>query len=161
MSTHSVADRRPLRTTRLVARARRVRRRMDAGLLRLDTGREYRHGQAFVTPYGGGVLNAVVRVKLQPAYLRGIAEMARLRGASTVVVGIQPDVAYAMVELGTGVLFAVAAWHLGLSWELPAFLYLAAISVALAMIDIDVHRQNRHRRSPLPNLVQRRPQYPV
>jgi rsbT antagonist protein RsbS len=35
--------------------------------------------------------------------LRAIAEMARLRGASTVVVGIQPDVAYAMVALGTGV----------------------------------------------------------
>ena len=32
--------------------------------------------------------------------LRAIAEMARLRGATTVVVGIQPDVAYAMVRLG-------------------------------------------------------------
>ncbi|MGY1636001.1 STAS domain-containing protein [Geodermatophilus sp. SYSU D00742] len=32
--------------------------------------------------------------------LRDIAEMARLRGALTVIVGIQPDVAYAMVELG-------------------------------------------------------------
>lgn len=32
--------------------------------------------------------------------LRGIAEMARLRGAVTVVVGIQSDVAYAMVRLG-------------------------------------------------------------
>lgn len=32
--------------------------------------------------------------------LRGIAEMARLRGAVTVIVGIQPDVAYAMVRLG-------------------------------------------------------------
>jgi rsbT antagonist protein RsbS len=32
--------------------------------------------------------------------LRGIAEMARLRGAVTVVVGIQPDVAFAMVRLG-------------------------------------------------------------
>jgi rsbT antagonist protein RsbS len=32
--------------------------------------------------------------------LRDIAEMARLRGAVTVIVGIQPDVAYAMVELG-------------------------------------------------------------
>ena len=32
--------------------------------------------------------------------LRGIAEMARLRGAVTVVVGIQPDVAYSMVRLG-------------------------------------------------------------
>jgi rsbT antagonist protein RsbS len=32
--------------------------------------------------------------------LRAIAEMARLRGAVTVVVGIQPDVAFAMVRLG-------------------------------------------------------------
>jgi rsbT antagonist protein RsbS len=32
--------------------------------------------------------------------LRNIAEMARLRGAMTVIVGIQPDVAFAMVELG-------------------------------------------------------------
>ena len=32
--------------------------------------------------------------------LRSIAEMARLRGAETVIVGIQPDVALAMVELG-------------------------------------------------------------
>ena len=35
--------------------------------------------------------------------LRTIAEMARLRGAVTVVVGIQPEVAYAMVQLGMGV----------------------------------------------------------
>jgi rsbT antagonist protein RsbS len=34
--------------------------------------------------------------------LRRIAEMARLRGATTVIVGIQPDVAMAMVRLGTG-----------------------------------------------------------
>ena len=32
--------------------------------------------------------------------LRAIAEMARLRGAVTVVVGIQPDVAFAIVSLG-------------------------------------------------------------
>jgi rsbT antagonist protein RsbS len=32
--------------------------------------------------------------------LRNMGEMARLRGAATVVVGIQPDVAFAMVELG-------------------------------------------------------------
>jgi rsbT antagonist protein RsbS len=32
--------------------------------------------------------------------LRNIAEMARLRGAVTTIVGIQPDVAFAMVELG-------------------------------------------------------------
>jgi rsbT antagonist protein RsbS len=34
--------------------------------------------------------------------LRDIAEMARLRGALTVIVGIQPDVAFAMVALGMG-----------------------------------------------------------
>ena len=32
--------------------------------------------------------------------LRMIAEMVRLRGAETVIVGIQPDVAFAMVQLG-------------------------------------------------------------
>jgi rsbT antagonist protein RsbS len=32
--------------------------------------------------------------------LRSIAYIARLRGAHTVVVGIQPDVAFAMVQLG-------------------------------------------------------------
>lgn len=47
---------------------------------------------------------------------------------------------YPLVEAGTAVLFVVAALRFGWSWELPAFLYLAAITVALAMIDIDVHR---------------------
>jgi rsbT antagonist protein RsbS len=32
--------------------------------------------------------------------LRGIAHMIRLRGAETVIVGIQPEVAFAMVRLG-------------------------------------------------------------
>ncbi|HET7754786.1 MAG TPA: STAS domain-containing protein [Anaeromyxobacteraceae bacterium] len=32
--------------------------------------------------------------------IRGIAYTAKLRGARTVVVGIQPDVAFAMVQLG-------------------------------------------------------------
>jgi leader peptidase (prepilin peptidase)/N-methyltransferase len=47
---------------------------------------------------------------------------------------------YPLVEAGTAVLFVVAALRFGFSWELPAFLYLAAITVALTMIDIDVHR---------------------
>jgi len=34
--------------------------------------------------------------------LRTLAEMARLRGAETVIVGIQPDVAFSMVSLGLG-----------------------------------------------------------
>ena len=32
--------------------------------------------------------------------LRGIAQATKLRGADTVIVGIQPEVAYAMVQLG-------------------------------------------------------------
>lgn len=32
--------------------------------------------------------------------LRGIAETTKLRGAETVIVGIQPEVAFAMVQLG-------------------------------------------------------------
>ncbi len=34
--------------------------------------------------------------------LRDIGEMARLRGAVLVIVGIQPEVAFAMVQLGMG-----------------------------------------------------------
>lgn len=50
---------------------------------------------------------------------------------------------YPLVEAGTAVLFAgSAAWALGASSVplLPALLYLVAIGVALALIDIDVHR---------------------
>jgi rsbT antagonist protein RsbS len=44
--------------------------------------------------------------------LRNIAEMARLRGAVTVIVGIQPEVAFAMVELGMSDVFAHTALDL-------------------------------------------------
>lgn len=47
---------------------------------------------------------------------------------------------YPAVELLTGVLFALTALRSGASWELPAFLYLAAICVALTWIDVDVRR---------------------
>jgi leader peptidase (prepilin peptidase)/N-methyltransferase len=47
---------------------------------------------------------------------------------------------YPAVELATAVLFAVMAVRFGVSAQLPAYLYLAAISVALTMIDIDVRR---------------------
>ena len=47
---------------------------------------------------------------------------------------------YPLVEAGTAVTFAVVAGYFGATWQLPAFLYLAAISIALALIDIDVHR---------------------
>ena len=44
--------------------------------------------------------------------LRDIAVMARLRGAVTVIVGIQPDVAFAMVELGMDIGRVVTALDL-------------------------------------------------
>ncbi|TAK69553.1 MAG: prepilin peptidase [Actinomycetota bacterium] len=47
---------------------------------------------------------------------------------------------YPLVELGTGALFGLLAWHFGASWALPAFLYLAAAGTALAVIDLDVRR---------------------
>jgi leader peptidase (prepilin peptidase)/N-methyltransferase len=50
------------------------------------------------------------------------------------------SVRYPLVELGTGLLFAAVAWWCGLAWQLPAFLYLAAIAVALSAIDLDVKR---------------------
>jgi len=47
---------------------------------------------------------------------------------------------YPLVELATGVLFAVTALLTGLTWLLPAMLYLVAIGIALALIDIDTKR---------------------
>ncbi len=47
---------------------------------------------------------------------------------------------YPLVEGGTGALFALVGALVGPSWQLPALLYLAAISVALTLIDLDVHR---------------------
>lgn len=47
---------------------------------------------------------------------------------------------YPLVELGTAVLFAGATWWCGVSWALPAVLYLAAVGLALSLIDLDTHR---------------------
>jgi leader peptidase (prepilin peptidase)/N-methyltransferase len=47
---------------------------------------------------------------------------------------------YPLVEAGTAALFVAVAVRFGASWELPAYLYLAAIAVALAAIDLDVMR---------------------
>jgi leader peptidase (prepilin peptidase)/N-methyltransferase len=52
-------------------------------------------------------------------------------------------VRYPLVELTTAVVFGVTAWRIvdiGRPWALPAFLYLAAVGVALALIDIDTGR---------------------
>ena len=47
---------------------------------------------------------------------------------------------YPLVELGTAAVFVVLAARIGLEPELPAFLYLGAIGMALALIDLDVKR---------------------
>jgi leader peptidase (prepilin peptidase) / N-methyltransferase len=50
------------------------------------------------------------------------------------------SVRYPLVEAGTAALFTAVAARFGLSWDLPAYLYLAAVAVALAAIDLDVMR---------------------
>jgi leader peptidase (prepilin peptidase)/N-methyltransferase len=47
---------------------------------------------------------------------------------------------YPLVEAGTAVLFGLVAAWVGLSWTLPVMLYAAGLAVALALIDLDVHR---------------------
>jgi leader peptidase (prepilin peptidase)/N-methyltransferase len=47
---------------------------------------------------------------------------------------------YPLVELLTGAVFGGLAARLGASWALPAFLYLGAVCVALALIDLDTKR---------------------
>lgn len=59
---------------------------------------------------------------------------------------------YPLVELGNGVLFAVMAARFGWNPVLPAYLYLAAVGVVLALIDVDVKR--------LPDVLTL-PSYPV
>jgi leader peptidase (prepilin peptidase)/N-methyltransferase len=59
---------------------------------------------------------------------------------------------YPLVELGCAVLFAVVALRFGLDPVLPAYLYLAAVGLALALIDADVRR--------LPDVLTL-PSYPV
>jgi leader peptidase (prepilin peptidase)/N-methyltransferase len=54
--------------------------------------------------------------------------------------GTRVSARYPLVEAGTAVLFVVVAARFGWSRELPAYLYLAAIGVALAAIDVAVRR---------------------
>jgi leader peptidase (prepilin peptidase)/N-methyltransferase len=59
---------------------------------------------------------------------------------------------YPLVEAATAVAFAAITAWVGLSWILPALLYLAAISIALTMIDLELKR--------LPNAITL-PSYPI
>jgi leader peptidase (prepilin peptidase)/N-methyltransferase len=59
---------------------------------------------------------------------------------------------YPGVELLTGIAFGLTAWRFGFDWALPAYLYLVAVGIALAFIDLDTQR--------LPNALTL-PSYPV
>lgn len=59
---------------------------------------------------------------------------------------------YPVVEALTGVLFVVVGLRFGLDPVLPAYLYLVAVGLALAVIDLDTHK--------LPNILTL-PSYPV
>lgn len=54
--------------------------------------------------------------------------------------GAPISVRYPLVEAGTAVAFVLVALRIGFDWALPAYLYLAAVGVALALIDLDTHR---------------------
>lgn len=49
-------------------------------------------------------------------------------------------VRYPLVEAGTAVVFALVAVRFGTTWPVLAYAYLAAIGIALALIDLDVRR---------------------
>lgn len=59
---------------------------------------------------------------------------------------------YPLVQVATATLFAVLAWHFGFDPALPGFLYLAAVGIALAVIDVE------HKRLPF---ALTGPSYPV
>jgi leader peptidase (prepilin peptidase)/N-methyltransferase len=54
--------------------------------------------------------------------------------------GMHISARYPLVEALTGAVFGLVAWRIGLHWQLAAFLYLAAVGVALSFIDLDTKR---------------------
>ena len=72
----------------------------DADLLELRTALV----QQVVRYRSSGVIVDVTAMDVMDSFasrtLRDLAHMTRLRGAETVIVGIQPEVAFAMVQLG-------------------------------------------------------------
>ena len=62
------------------------------------------------------------------------------------------SIRYPLVELGHAALWLAMLWRFGWSAELPAYLYLASVGLALAVIDLDTKR--------LPNVLTY-PSYPI
>jgi leader peptidase (prepilin peptidase) / N-methyltransferase len=85
-----------------------------------------------VLAVAAGILGLVVGVGVNRAagrYPWGADEGTRGRA-------VRPPV----VEIGTALLFAVAALRFGASWELPAHLFLAGAGMLLAVIDLQHHK---------------------
>lgn len=80
-----------------------------------------------------------IRVRDNVPVLSWLLLRGRCRDCSTRI-----SARYPLVEAATGLLFVLVALRFGFAttevWALPAFLYLAAISVALTLIDLDTHR---------------------
>lgn len=54
--------------------------------------------------------------------------------------GTRISVRYPLVEAGTAILFAATAWVIGPVWVLPAYLWFAAVTLSLALIDLDTKK---------------------
>lgn len=54
--------------------------------------------------------------------------------------GARISARYPVVELASGLAFGLVAWWVGGSWVLPALLVLAALTITLTLIDLDVQR---------------------
>jgi len=64
-----------------------------------------------------------------------LALRGRCRGCSQRI-----SIRYPVVEVLTSIVFGLLTWSIGVAPDLPGFLYLGAIGVALAAIDLDVRR---------------------
>lgn len=93
-------------------------------------------GQSVVSPPSGCPrCGHRIRARNNVPVVSWLALRGRCRDCSTRI-----SARYPLVELSTSALFAAAALLTGWSWLLPAVLYLVAVGVALALIDLDVHR---------------------
>jgi leader peptidase (prepilin peptidase)/N-methyltransferase len=86
-----------------------------------------------------GALGAAIGATLALVAQREPGTVSSLASVSTAPLHLRPRVAF--VAAGTGLLFAAVTLRFGMSPELPAYLYLAAIGLACTVIDdVDVRR---------------------
>jgi len=54
--------------------------------------------------------------------------------------GTRISVRYPLVEAGTAIVFAATAWVIGPVWVLPAYLWFVAVTLSLALVDLDTKK---------------------